>query len=873
MLMPLVALLALSATVPPTSQEAPTLRLPTDVQPVKQTVDLTLDPAKDSFSGHVEIDVRILTPIRLIWLNARGLDLSETYVTIGGKRRTAAVIPGSSDFVGLSVNEAIEPGPGLIETDFSGTMTDADQQGIFAATEGNRRYLFTQMEPRGARRAFPCFDEPDFKIPWRITLRVPTGAVALSNAPEDTVTRDGALTVTSFKETPPMPSYLVAMAAGPFEIVDLGRVGRAQTPARLVVPQGRTSDVAWARETTPRIVEYLETYFDRAYPFAKLDQIAVPDVGFAMENPGLVTYAEQLMVLPKTDDTISNRRSWAAVCAHELAHMWFGDLVTMRWWNDLWLNESFAEWMSAKAVAQLWPEWRTGLERVQAHNDVLTSDSLASARCIRQPVEDEDGILAAFDMITYQKGQAVLQMFEAWLGEDALRSGVRSYMSRNAWGNATADDFLTALSQAAGKEVEPAFQTFLDQAGAPNISAEVNCRGRTPEVILRQEPYRALGADALQGRLWQVPVCLVYPRGGDRAEQCTLLTSQQASIALATRSCPGWVLPNAKLEGYFRVAFSLDEASRMLDSGELEPAERMGLAEDAAAQVRSGALKAGDALRLAERLAHDPDPHVIGAAIDVIESLARLVPETDAARYATWVRQVLGPKAEELGWSARDGDSDDTRLLRARILRVVGVLGNDGALGAAAAERTRRWLTDPGSVDPDMVGTLLAVTAHHADPAMFEQLRKAALETQDRARQHAILGALGWVGDADLGRQALALLFDQHFSIEDTVRIPIVLGQNPATQGMAWAFAKAHYDEIDPHLPLFMHAYAPMLASDLCDKARLSEVDDFFRPRMAKVEAGTYNLDLVLESIASCAAVKEAQHASLAAGLRSQVSP
>ena len=358
--------------------------------------------------------------------------------------------------------------------------------GIFRQKTGDDWYAFTQFEATDARRAFPCFDEPSYKVPWRLALTIPKGDIAVSNTPvaKEVSAGDGLRTVI-FEETKPLPSYLVAFGIGPFDVVDAGRAGIKHTPIRMIVPRGQASEARYAVETTGQILALLEKYFGTPYPYAKLDNLVIPQtVRFgAMENAGLITCNERILLAKPAEETADFKRGWASVCAHETAHQWFGDLVTLAWWDDTWLNESFATWMSRKIVEQWKPEWDTPVSNVAARAGTMEGDSLATARKIRQPIESKGDIDNAFDNISYGKGAAVLAMFEAWVGPEKFQKGVRRYLGEHAFGNATYKDFLNALEAEGGAGVGKAFATFLDQPGVPLVSLDLVCGSGAPPAL------------------------------------------------------------------------------------------------------------------------------------------------------------------------------------------------------------------------------------------------------------------------------------------------------------------------------------------------------------------------------------------------------
>ena len=441
---------------------------------------------------------------------------------------------------------------------YTGNVIEKNSSGLFRMQDGGEWYLLSQFEATDARAAFPCFDEPAYKVPWQLTLHVPSQDSAISNTSIESEKQEGKTKTVVFRQTKPLPSYLVALAVGPFEFVDGGTAGRNHVPVRIVAPKGKAAEAKYAASVTATILTRLEEYFGVPYAYDKLDNVAIPvTFGFgAMENAGMVTYSQSLILAPPETDTIRRQRQYAEVAAHELAHQWFGDLVTTAWWNDIWLNEAFATWTASKIIADWKPEWGTRVDDVRSKLGAAAEDSLISARKVRQEIVTADDINNAFDSITYQKGAAVIRMFESWMGDAAFRKGVQSYMRQYSFKNATAGDFLDSLSTASRKNVTAAFSTFLNQAGIPLVSVALHCDQGAPLLHLEQERFIPLGSKGSTAGDWSTPVCIRYGDGGQSRTACTLLDKSQMDWPLSdAKSCPAWVQANADAVGYYRVLY------------------------------------------------------------------------------------------------------------------------------------------------------------------------------------------------------------------------------------------------------------------------------------------------------------------------------
>jgi cytosol alanyl aminopeptidase len=714
------------------SPAPPKLRLPADVVgPVRYRVELTTIPDHDTFTGAIDIDLQFAKPTSVLWLNAEKLAIEDATLTVGGEKLAAKVITEPKDYAGFVFDHAVGPGPATLHVAYQGEVSRKDQQGIFQMKDGDRWYMYSQFEEIWARRAFPCFDEPGYKVPWQLTLHVKKEQVALSNTPivSETDTGDGMKAV-KFSETPPLPSYLVAIAVGDMELVDAGTTGKKNTRIRIVVPHGRSAEAKYAAETTPAIVNLLENYFGIPYPYNKLDEVAIPVAGYAMEHPGLVTYGSRSILAKPDEDTLRRQRFWVSVASHELAHQWFGDLVTTAWWDDIWLNEGFASWMANKIVNQYHPEWKENISELNRYQEAMDNDALVSARQVRQPIESNDDIANAFDEITYQKGSALLNMFESYMGQEKFREGIHRYLLKYEWKNATSAEFLAALA-GDDNSIVPSFSSFLDQPGVPLVTAQLECNAGAPQLHLTQQRFFPLGSTGTASQLWKVPVCVRYPAGSSDCRECSLLDQKSGALQLSKATgCPGWVEANAGADGYYRVLYQGDLLANLLrnDAQVLSPAEKVSLLGDISALTGNGKIPLGKALALAPTFAGDSTRQVVTKTMDITTGLEDkyLVSENLLPRYRQYLLDVYGARARSLGWKESPDESDDTRLLRPRLLDVVANEAEDPEGIAEARKLAVAWLDDHKTVAPDSVGVVLTTAARHGNRELFDRMRAAA---------------------------------------------------------------------------------------------------------------------------------------------------
>ncbi|MGZ6060648.1 MAG: M1 family metallopeptidase, partial [Myxococcaceae bacterium] len=729
----------------PALVEPPGLRLPTTFKPAVQRVRLQILPASPSFSGTTEIDATLAEPTDVVWLNADALEITSAVARVGGEEIRAQPVTFKDQRLALHFPRPLPAGPLTLSLGFQGTQFTQEDSGVFRQQSGSDWYVFTQFEETDARRAFPCVDEPSIKIPWEVTLRVPVGLVAVSNtsAVSETPAGEGLKDV-RFRQTHPLPSYLVAFGVGPFEITEARAAGRKHVPVRIIAPRGRGFETAWAARVTPEILEGLEDYFGMAYPYEKLDVLAIPfTVQFgAMENVGLVTFSESLALTTAQQDGVARRRRYAEVAAHEFAHQWFGDLVTAAWWDDIWLNEAFATWMETKVIERWAPSWGMAAKRVEVRELAAEADALVAARVVRQPVRSYNDVRNAFDAITYDKGASVLRMFEEWVGEETFRRGVQQYLRAHADGNATAADFLRAISDSAGRDVAPAFNTFLDRPGIPRVQATLRCGSRGAVLELAQDRWLPAGSTGDRAGLWQIPICARWSTRGKEQTGCTLLDTPTAELTLDPRSCPDWVLPNAGYAGYYRLQQDPASRARLLRSGRLSAAEVVGLLGDTGALARGGALPRSEGLQLAARHAGASEQHVLDAAIKLATVREDFLADPLGQAYAAWVRRVFGPHARALGLSRKPAEDDDAQLARPALLAFVSQRGGDPQLVAESRRLAEAWLSQPRAVAPEMVPVVLRTATRSGGRDLQQALVQRLDRTADRQTREWLLEGL-----------------------------------------------------------------------------------------------------------------------------------
>jgi cytosol alanyl aminopeptidase len=722
-------------------------RLPGSVRPEGYQLRLDVDPGRPRFSGTVLIPSTVTEPTTFIVLHARNLTIERAEVRQKAARvpalatsRNAAGGKGEPEELVLSLPQVLEPGPAEIEIAFEGPF-DESLQGLYRVEEGGAHYAFTQFEPTDARRAFPCFDEPGFKVPIDLTLEIPRGLRAVANSAERDVrpSADGARDVVRFETTRPLPSYLLAFAVGPLDVRE--HTG-GKTPIRLITTKGKGDNGAIALDAAAALLAELETYFGAPYAYGKLDIAAVPDFAAgAMENPGLVTFREELLLLDPTQATTEDHRRTAEVIAHELAHQWFGNLVTARWWDDLWLNEGMATWVESKMVDVYRPAFHSGEEALAQKLEVMDLDVLPSARAVRQPVRSTSEALEAFDEVTYVKGAAVLRMIEGWVGPDAFRTGIQGYLRANQHKNATAGDLMDFLGRASGShDVGAVASTFLDKPGLPRLSVELLCEkdGKSPRVRIATTAMRT-GPGADKPGTWRFPACFAFDAKG-RKTQCVEIDPAAREIPLQAEHCPAWIFPNADDRGYYRYSLTPADWDRLLRShlAGLVTAERVSALSDAWALVRAGSGDSELPVRMLRELTGNRERLVVEGMSNLLHAMSEdVLREEDRAAFARLVREVFGPTAARVGWVPDPFEqracprcdkttSDELTLLRTAILEALAFLGEDKDVQKRATDRAKAYLEGSKDVRPENGRLALRIAARHPSSQLFDALVKRA---------------------------------------------------------------------------------------------------------------------------------------------------
>ena len=850
----LLALLALTAPqVARAEAEAADVRLGRDVVPVFQRVHLKLDADKRSYSGNVHVELKVEKATDVVRFHAEGQKLTRIALLQGGDTVAVQRATGEHGLQTLTAARALKPGTATLDIEFT-HLYGTRAVGLYRAVRDNRGYLFTQFESDDAREAFPCWDEPGFKFPYQIELEVPVAQEALANTPvEASTTKDGWKTVT-FKRTPPMPSYLLAVAVGPFEYTPIPGL---KVPARVVTCQGQKHMSGTTVEITPKLIAALERWFGMPYPYEKLDLIAVPEFAYgAMENPGLITFRDDVLLLDAASATTSQRRSNAAVTCHELAHMWFGDLVTMAWWDDLWLNESFANWMAAKITDEVFPGFKDGLSNLQRIQEVRQGDAQPSTRPIRDNTTSSAAGLQNVGLV-YNKGNAVLSMFERYLGPETFRKGVQAYLKEHAWGNATADDLWHALDKTSGTNVSAAMTTFLDQPGVPYLRV-IPAEGGVRITQSRATPY-GVSQPAMK---WRVPVTLKWSDGRTVKTQRVMLTDESMVVKLPGK--PAWVMPNGEGQGYY--AWSVPDewmASLAEHAGSvLGPEERVAYLGNLSLLMTMGEVHGDTYLRALSNFGRDAEPQVVSSTIDGLQGVrAAFVPDSLSNLFAVYVRRTLSPALERVGYEKKPGEDETVSTMRGELLRWLASRGQDDKVMQYARAAAARYLKDSTSVDPGIADAVVSLAARTGDAAMFDEYLRRLEATEVPAIRRRFLAALGAFEDTLLEKRALDyMLSDKVRPTETFIIMQGLGGRSESTGQRMFQWMMSHYDQLSTRIPPPALRFMPMMGSG-CSEERLAVTKAFFTEPAHAVPGVEKTLERVSDNVHTCISLREREGA------------
>ena len=871
----LAGALALACLIPFTAKWAAAQRLPTNVVPQRYALKLTPDLQTATFTGEETIDVTLKQPSSNITLNSAEITFQSVDVSADGARQTATVsLDKAQQQATLTFPHELSSGRATLHIRYTGILNN-ELRGFYLSKARGRDYAVTQFEPTDARRAFPSFDEPAYKAVFDITVVAPKADMVISNSPiqQDTPGPAPDEHTVHFYPTPKMSSYLVAFLVGEFQCTSGASDG---IPIRVCATPEQAGLTQFALGVAEFALHYYDDYFGIHYPLKKLDLIGIPDFeAGAMENFGAITFREQDLLLNPKNASIRTQENVAIDVAHEMAHQWFGDLVTMQWWDNVWLNEGFATWMEGKTVAAMHPEWNIPQVVAAEEQGALDYDAAPTTHPIRAKASNTPAeINELFDEISYEKGCDVLLTVENYLGPELFRKGVHAYLTAHEYGNATAQDFWNAQTATSHKPVDKIMQSLITQPGEPILTFGSPAGG---EVSVQQQRF-FLDPEIKQdvAEKWTLPVCFRSASGQD----CQVLTPETSKLSV--RSARPFDA-NARAKGYYRTAYPEPIYKQLLAGVEtqLTPAERIGLIGDEWALVRSNRAAVGDYLNLFTALKSDPNASVIGSVVGsasasvlssapgglaVIDQRLAATPE-ERAELGVWIRRNFSPEYEKLGAPA-PGDTPNTRQLRAELFGLLGYYGKDPQVIAEAKQIAEEYVRSPGKIDPTLGQTAMAIAARNGNAALFEDLQHIYETSSNPEFQIGALRMLAEFEDPALEERALEYAVSGKVKSQDSaIQLAIAL-TIPAERERAWNFIQAHWPQIETQLTPEMGQILVGSAGSFCSEDARTQVEGFYSTH--KVNAASMSLKHAVEEIDGCIQLRRLQGANLKTWLGEQ---
>ncbi|MCY4366710.1 MAG: M1 family metallopeptidase [Chloroflexi bacterium] len=832
--------------------------LPANVRPAHYQITLQPDMDNFTFDGLEVIDIEVLETTSEIVLNATELRVPAGMLIKDGQwiRASSITLDEENETVTLAFPNPIERGPAQLDLRFVGELNDKLRgfyRSQYVNPEGEVSYLATtQFEATDARRAFPCWDEPACKATFQLTLNIPASMVAVSNTPIlEQAGLDAGFKSIMFGRTPIMSTYLMAFVVGDLTYIE--QEAASNTTVGVWTTRGKEDQGRFALETSARMLGFFNDYFGIPYPLEKLDHIAIPDFAAgAMENWGCITYRETALLVDPENSSAGTRQRVAEVVAHEMAHMWFGDLVTMDWWDDLWLNESFASWMGTKATDWAFPEWDMWTQFVNMDtNRALSLDGLKNSHPIEQEVKDPAEISQLFDAISYSKGASVIRMLEQFLTPEVFRQGLHQYLDANQYANARTEDLWAALENASQQPVTAIMNTWTGQMGYPVLRVETRDAGDQLELNLSQERFvydNLLGDSEPEDQVWQVPIGVSRSGSGDVE---SLVMNEPRTQVQLPRPAGGdsWFKVNPSQTGFFRVNYSEEDWQRLvpaISALTLPATDRLGIQNDAYALSKAGLLPITQFLDIAAAYVNETDASVWSDLASNLRDIELLVADEPChENFRSFARDLFGPAARRIGWDAQEGEGHLDALLRSTVLSQAGGYGDEEMLNQATT-RLQGYLQDASSVHPDLRGVVYGLSAMAGDDDTYNLLwdleRKADLQ-EEKIR---LLLALSRFNQAELLQETLRRTLTDDVRSQDTISVVTAVAANLKGRQPAWQFVQDNWDEFDRRYGSggFGIMRLVTVCGNFVDASRIEEAENFFREHPAPAAERTIRQSL-----------------------------
>ena len=816
-----------------TKKEDP-YRLPRTVVPA--AYELTFEPnLKDfSFKGFGKIVLTVKKQTSTIVLNALDLEIDEAKLQGGESQKSIngrVKLDSRQERAEIRFSEPVKPGTYDLNLRFTGTLNDK-LRGFYRShykdAQGNKHWLATtQMEPTDARRMFPCFDEPDMKSTFKLSVVIDPALTAISNGrvlKEQIDEKTGKKTVL-FEKSPRMSTYLVALMVGNFKPTQTKTA--CGVPVRVWALEGNQHLANYALEETCKVLEYQTDYFGIPYPSNKLDLIAIPDFrSGAMENLGAITFREARLLVDGKKGSNFTKRGVVAVIAHELAHQWFGDLVTMEWWDDLWLNEAFASWMGTKTVEAIHPEFRELASAILTRNGSMEIDQLKATRAIHSAVLNPKQAAEMFDGITYDKGESILWMLEGFVGEKNFRSGIRNYLKANKFGNATSEDLWKSIGEASKRPVPKIMKTWIFQPGFPLVTVR---KGKnTGALALSQKRFFGLPGKQVDNQTWSIPI-VVRGLQGKKKQSLSSHLLQEKDGSFVVPSEWGATIVNAGGRGYFRALYAAEDRARILDRfDQLSPEERLAFLSDVKALDKKGLMPVEDRLALLSKIAGEDDPMVQNYLLRTAYHPFYYLDDNEKPAYEKMIQVILEPIKKKVGWQAKKGEEFNVKRLRSSLLRLLGTFARHKATISEARDLYQKYLKDRDSISADIATTVLAIVAYNGADSEYDAILEAYKKERVPEHENRLLYALAEFQKPSLVDRTLAMSLGSDVRAQDGFRLLAHLMYGHQTNTRAWQFIKKNWDKVTRRFPGRTMSYIASACSSFDRPDEEKDLKDFF---------------------------------------------
>ena len=820
-------------------------RLSTLIKPSYQQITLKVDPDSPTFSGETTITIDVTKATDIIGFYQKDLNIQQAYLMNGDIRIPLTVSSHDYDIQHGKATQNIAANRYTLHIVFDGNF-NTTSDGMYLSKFEGLNYVFTQFEDMYARRAFPSFDEPGFKIPYQVTVMSPEKHTVLSNTLVNKRTvKDGWQTV-EFNKTKPMPTYLVALAVGELDAYDIPNLS---VPGKIYTPKGQSQRTKFAAKNTAGILQNLESYFGSAYPYQKLDFVAVPNFTFgAMENVGLVTYRSSLLLLDD-EPRLAEQSSTLNVIAHELAHMWYGNLVTMAWWDDLWLNEAFASWMASKVMMDLYPEQNFKGRLVQ--EGAFGADASPTVKPVKKVVKSQTDVMDGLGL-NYSKGESILQLIESMVGEKAFQKGIQTYMKNNAFSNAQADDLWKVLSTVADFDVPTMMKTYLEQPSYPLVEFAANGE-------ISQSRYHVKGA-AVKEQTWIVPLAISYKKNGKVSRTNLFLnTAKKTVIELAEAD---WIFPNENAMGYMRWKVSTEQLAALLeDISVLNVREKKSLLYNTEALFSAGEIDLGEMMMVMDALVDDSNPMIGRAVVSTMSDFLYLVDKENEAIFGRFIAKKLTPWFERLGVEDKPDDSTDTSRLRGSVYGMLSRYANTPKVEKVSAQLANQYLADPSNVPRSIATRALRNMARFSDQDWFTKLRDFYVANTDANIRGTISRAMIFTDEQQITK-ALDFALSDHVSPANAMINVYAAISGLDDQTIFYIWLDKNFDALSKKMPAYHIARMPEYFSSSCDADNIMLAEKFYAGKKQNFEGMARSYDIAIDSAKQCLSLKDNNQAN-----------